>query len=64
MLNISPEWYVPPHGVWGCTYGVVEQSFEDLQAFAAALRRVADSHGLAVSLSEDESYLCLVRARP
>ena len=41
MLRIAADWYEPPDNEWdGDT---VEQRYEDLQALAAALRRVAAS---------------------
>ncbi len=42
----------------------VYYDFANLQAAAAALRRVADAHGLAVWLSPDAAYLSLPRIRP
>ncbi len=42
----------------------VEQCYDDLQAVAVALRRFADLYGLALTVSDDETFLSVVRVRP
>jgi len=58
-LTISPLRFMAEYNM----PDIAEYYFDSLQDIAAAMRRVAGVHGLAVSVSRDETYLHVVRIR-
>ena len=57
-IGIDVEWLPLPEEAMECSSG----GFGSLQAGAKAMQRVSTAHGLAVSVSDDETHLIVVRS--
>ena len=58
MLSVEAWWEV------GQNMGTEEEPYDSLQALATDMQQFAERHKLAVSLSDDEVYLRVVRMQP